>query len=71
MNKLDKSEGVKDCFKFIEKRLKELKKEKDKIADYYDYDLCRYEGAIRELVKIKISLEKYCKKLKHEYKEDN
>lgn len=67
MNLLDKSEGVKDCVKFIENRLKEINKEIE-ARDYYDDPLINVRS---ELVNIKISLEKYSKKLKHQYKEES
>ena len=66
MSKLDKAEGVKDCVEFIEKRIKELNKS---IRESNFFDHSNVE-ARDELVSIKISLEKYSKKLKHEHKEE-
>lgn len=71
-----KSEGVKDIVKMLEQRCKQAKKELDEAHAYvqpffsdYDYK----EGYIREaqavlntLVSVKISTEKYMKKLQYE-----
>ncbi len=77
-----KSDGVKDVFKWLEKeckaqkkRLNTIKKEKEKGAYYWFSDMG--ESVVREeeirletLVSVKISVEKYMKKLKHREKED-
>ena len=79
---LMKSEGVKDCVKWIKKKIKE-EKEQLKIAvkdekSFGMYDDCgpayrreveRTELRIQSLVEVKISLEKYMKLLRHSAKE--
>lgn len=62
-----KSEGVMDCVKWLEKRIKAQQKEL-KETDWYYRQEVKYEqeATIRELIAVKISLEKYAKKLKHE-----
>lgn len=80
----DKIEGIKDCIKFIEKRCKEQKKEIEIATknrqDFGMFDDCgesytiaEYEekAKLQAMVSIKISLEKYAKKLKYELKEGN
>ena len=67
---LYKSEGVKDCVKWIEKRIKEEQKFNDSIDRYYNPESWNERNhAIKEMISIKISLEKYAKKLKHEANE--
>lgn len=60
---LSKSDGVKDCVKYIEKIIKQKNSSIDE--DFYS---CDYK-VINELVELKISLEKYSKKLKHQANE--
>lgn len=63
---LVKSEGVKDCVKWIEKRIKEKQKYLKEQDWYYIPEAeLEYKAAINELISVKISLEKYAKKLKH------
>lgn len=76
-----KSDGVKDVFKWLEKECKAQKKrldaiikEKEKGTYYWFSDMG--ESIVREeeirletLVNIKISVEKYMKKLRHKEKE--
>ena len=75
---LMKSEGVKDCVKWLEKKLKGEKNELENDNKNYDtwgmFDDCgpSYENAIVErearmeaLVEVKVSLEKYMRKLRH------
>lgn len=61
---LIKSEGVKDCVKWVEKILKETKKELDDCGDweYHSIIQSRLEGQL----KIKVGLERYLKKLRYE-----
>ena len=75
---LMKSNGVKDCVKWIEKKLKDekeqLKYDEDMWNSYGMFEDCgeSYKVAVYErkarmeaLVETKISLQKYMKKLKH------
>lgn len=69
---MSKSDGVKDCVKWLEKRIKEKKKEIDKYKrNYFDesYFEISEKASLNEMISIKISLEKYYKKLKHEEQE--
>ncbi|MCY9545283.1 hypothetical protein M5X02_32155 [Paenibacillus alvei] len=50
---------MKDCVKWLNKRIKE--KKENVSYDYYSPD----NAIIEEMVNIKIGLEKYAKKLKH------
>lgn len=79
---LIKADGVKDCVKQTEKKIKEEKKllEIDK-KDYqsfgmyddcgsiYEQHVIKREARIEVLIEQKISLEKYMRKLRHEAKE--
>ncbi|OME54086.1 hypothetical protein BSK59_16015 [Paenibacillus odorifer] len=56
---LAESKGVKDSAKWLDKRIKE--KKKNMWDDWYSPD----KAIIEEMVNIKIGLEKYAKKLKH------
>ncbi|EJW13923.1 hypothetical protein M5X05_26515 [Paenibacillus alvei] len=56
---LAESKSVKDCVKWLNKRIKE--KKENVSYDYYSPD----NAIIEEMVNIKIGLEKYAKKLKH------
>lgn len=64
---LYKSEGVGDCVKWIKGRLKSEKQSLETNDWYYNPEgKLEREAVIRELVSVKIGLEKYAKKLKHE-----
>lgn len=65
---LAESKGVKDCVKWLEKRIKEKQKELEKVERYYG-EICELDVAIKTLIEVKISLEKYSRKLKHEANE--
>ncbi len=67
-----KSDGVKDCVKWIEKRIK-VKKEILEETDWFYVPDTRIEckAEIEELISVKISLEKYAKKLKHMANEES
>jgi len=58
-----KSEGVKDCVKWLEKKIKETKVNSNN--NYFEPN-----SNINTMISIKISLEKYMKKLKHEANEE-
>ena len=73
-----KSEGVKDCVKWLKDKLKEEKKELEKdnknYATWGMFSDCgpSYENAVVErearmesLVEVKVGLEKYMRKLRH------
>lgn len=75
---LMKSEGVKDCVKWLEKKLKEekeyLKDDEKNYANFGMFDDCgpsyrqnliEREARIESLVEVKVSLEKYMRKLRH------
>jgi hypothetical protein len=75
---LFKSQGVKDCVKWIEEQLKEEKKQLLKDEDYergygiyedcgqfYRDQVIERKGKIEGMVVTKVSLEKYMRKLKH------
>lgn len=65
-----KSEGVNDCVKWIENRIKEEQKFNDSIDQYYNPESWNQRNAvIKEMISIKVSLEKYAKKLRHEANE--
>lgn len=65
-----RSEGVKDCVKWVEKRIKEEQKFNDSIDSYFNPESWNERNkAIKEMVSIKVGLEKYAKKLKYEAKE--
>ncbi len=67
---LAKSDGVKDCVKWIEKRIKAKKKHlKEEDWYYIPHAELGCKAEIDELISVKISLEKYAKKLKHEANE--
>lgn len=80
-----KSDGVKDVFKWLEKKCKEQKKRVEKAEEEYDrtrrtcyfedeecivesakIDLEREKAKLDALVEVKISVEKYMRKLKHQ-----
>lgn len=66
INNLIKAEGVKDCVKWIEKRIKEKQRQLNECSSYYDSEIrVLLQTEINEAIEIKISLEKYAKKLKH------
>ena len=63
---LSKAEGVKDCVKWVEKRIKEKQKHLKETDWYYILEAEReLKAQIGELIAVKISLEKYAKKLKY------
>jgi len=75
---LMKSEGVRDCVKWLEKKLKEEKKELEKdnknyatwgmfsdCGPSYENAVVEREARIEALVEAKVSLEKYMRKLRH------
>lgn len=75
---LMKAEGVKDCIKWLEKKLKmekeELKEDKKNYADFgmfddcgpsYENDVVVQEARMEAMVEVKVSLEKYIRKLRH------
>lgn len=76
-----KSDGVKDVFKWLEKECKAQKKRLDSVKEekknglYYWYPdmgesvIKEEEIRLETLVNVKISVEKYMKKLKHKEKE--
>ena len=71
-----KSDGVKDVFKWLEQKCKEQKKEVDRLEEmcrgpwgflYRDGDeLIKAQERLQAYVDIKIGVEKYMKKLKHQ-----
>lgn len=72
-----KSEGVKDIVKWLDKECKKAKvkvlnaqKERQSSAwwshDYLDNQIVIAEAELQKLVEVKISTEKYMKKLRHE-----
>lgn len=75
---LIKSEGVKDCVEWVKEKLKEekilLKQDTLLYQTYgfysdcgssYEHNLAVREARMSALVEVKVSLEKYMKKLKH------
>lgn len=67
-----KSEGVRDCVKWLIKRIKEKQKYLNDNDWYYMPEARKeLECAISELISVKISLEKYMKKLIHQSKEED
>lgn len=71
-----KSDGVKDVFKWLEQKCKEQKKEVDELEDLYrgswsflyrnSDDLTRAKERLQAYVDIKVGVEKYMKKLRHQ-----
>lgn len=71
-----KSDGVKDVFKWLEQKCKEQKKEVDRLEEmclgpwgflYRDGDeILKAKERLQAYVDIKIGVEKYMKKLKHQ-----
>lgn len=67
---LVKSEGVKESVKWLEKRIKTQQKELKERDWYYNWEgKQELEAVVKELIDVKISLEKYSKKLKHQSEE--
>ena len=77
-----KSEGVKDVVNWLKKEIKEAKKAYDRAienrrnfgmyedcGEYYRENESVAKAVLDELVRVKISTEKYYKKLKHEERE--
>ncbi len=74
-----KSEGVRDVFLWLKEECKQAKKELEyckeqrkgchyNMMDWYENDIKIAEAKLDELVRVKISTEKYMKKLKHQGK---
>ena len=64
------AQGVKNCVKILKQRIKEEQKFLKETDWYYiPDDKIRQETSIKSLISVKISLEKYGKKLKHISKE--
>ena len=69
-----KSDGVQDVFKWLEQKCKDQKKVVDELEDLcdghwgflYDEDLLRAKVRLQAYVDIKIGVEKYMKKLRHQ-----
>ena len=69
-----KSDGVKDVFKWMEQKCKDQKKVVDELEDLcrgswrflYEDDLSRAKERLQIYVDIKIGVEKYMKKLRHQ-----
>ena len=68
---LYKAEGVKDCVKWLIKQIKlEQKQQKQQNRSLFWYnDTTDYNERINTMINIKIGLEKYAKKLKHQLEE--
>jgi len=62
---LYKSEGVNDCVKWLNKEIKSAQEQQN---NFY-YSSIDYNERINTMIRIKISLEKYAKKLKHQANE--
>lgn len=63
---LAESKGVKDCVKWLNRRIKERKKiVEERSWPVFDAELSEEKAVIAEMIDIKIGLEKYAKKLKH------
>lgn len=63
---LAESKGVKDCVKWLNKRIKEKKTIiEERSWPVFDAELSEGKAVIAEMVSIKIGLEKYAKQLKH------
>ena len=60
-----KSEGVNDCVKWLTKEIKSAQEQQN---NFY-YSSIDYNERINTMIRIKISLEKYAKKLKHQSEE--
>ena len=65
---LYKSEGVKDCVKWLIEQIKSEQEQQNRSLFWYD-DNTDYNERINTMIRIKISLEKYAKKLKHQANE--
>jgi len=65
---LYKSEGVKDCVKWLVEQIKLEQEQQNRSLFWYD-DTTDYNERINIMIRIKISLEKYAKKLKHQANE--
>ena len=65
---LYKAEGVKDCVKWLIKQIKLEQEQQNKSLFWYD-DTTDYNERINTMINIKIGLEKYAKKLKHQSEE--
>jgi len=64
-----KSEGVRDCVKWLEKKIKEDRKYYKEFYGSSD-DFYYLKTRVDSLIEVKISLEKYMKKLKHKANEE-
>lgn len=76
---LCKAEGVKDCVKWLEKEIKETLKTVqnnqaqyqhfggfDDCGDFYKNEYTSSKTRLETMIHVKISLEKYAKKLRHQ-----
>lgn len=82
---MSKSDGVKDVFKWVDKKCKEQKKVVEKaeinlketerfccfedemcLIDFAKIDLEREQAKLQAFVEVKIGVEKYMKKLRHQ-----
>lgn len=72
-----KSEGVKDIFEWLKEECKKAKQELEHckeqrkgchyyMFDWYEQDIKIAQAKLDELVRVKISTEKYMKKLRHQ-----
>jgi hypothetical protein len=81
--KLLKADGVRDCVKWIEKKIKKEQKTfesmkqtylpmtiYDDCGDFYREEIVKQEGAIKTLIQIKVELDKYRRKLRWEAYEE-
>jgi len=79
-----KADGVKDCVKWLEKKIKEEQKILEKVKtdlqsfgmfedcrSSYEQEYIKQQAKVETLIDVKISFEKYSKKLKHEAEESN
>jgi len=65
---LYKAEGVKDCVKWLIEQIKLEQEQQNRSLFWYD-DTTDYNERINTMINIKIGLEKYAKKLKHQSEE--
>ena len=65
---LYKAEGVKDCVKWLIEQIKLEQEQQNRSLFWYD-DTTDYNERINTMINIKIGLEKYAKKLKHQLEE--
>jgi hypothetical protein len=70
MTKLEKSEFIKEIVKWAEGQIKAEMIDLKESKGYGDYSHDYQQGKIQGMINLKVSLEKYGKKLKHEYEDD-